>query len=125
MLIVLLCLLGVLENDVDLVLENYHMVQLHYLESHQVLDCLGLRAIGVGCDQQQGSIHHSCSCKHGRKEDLVAWAVAEGNVALQFQSRAASFVVADWVVFFVGREGFEAVGGGADWAFIDLGVGIS
>jgi hypothetical protein len=89
-----------------------------------MLDCLGLGAVYVCRNEEKGSVHDGCAGEHGREEDLVARAIAEGDVALEDKSGFAVLVVALGVVFFVGGVGLVAIGGGTGRAFEDLGVGV-
>jgi len=100
------------------------VLQLHYLQSHQVLDRLRLRTVHVRRNQQQGRVHHRRTSKHSREKDLVAGAVAEGDVALQHQRGLTALVVALRIVLLVTRKRLEAVGSSTLRAFENLGIGI-
>lgn len=90
-----------------------------------MLDCLGLGTVGVGGNQKESSVHYSCSGQHSGEEDLVARAVAEGDVALQDQGGLAAFVVAVRVVLLVRGEGLETIGGRAGRALEYFGIGVA
>ena len=90
-----------------------------------MFDGLGLGAVRIGGDEEDGRVHNCGSCEHCWEEDFVAGAVAEGDVALEGQAGFAVFVVAFGVVFFVGGVGFEAIWGWAGRAFEDLGVCVA
>lgn len=110
--------LGVLNDNVDFVLKNYYLVQVHDLNGSQVLACLRLWARLVACYQKQGRIHHCSSCKHSCHEDIVTWAVDKGHVSKQEEFCLA--VLALGLVLLVGFVRLVSLGSRAGWAFVQL-----
>ena len=115
--------LGVFGDDIDFVLQDDQVLQLHDLDSSQMFRGLWLRARFVSCDKKQSSIHDSCTSEHSCHENVVTWAIDKGNVASQEHDALASWAFGS--VFF--RRGIrtETVWSWALSAFIQLGVGIT
>jgi len=67
-------------DQVDLVLENQNVLQLHDFDGSQVLGGLWLRARLVAGDQQQRGVHDRGAVEHGGHQDVVAGAVDERHV---------------------------------------------
>jgi len=59
------------------------VLQLHDFNSSQVLTGLGLRAWLVSGDQKERRVHDSGTSKHGSHQDIMAWAIHEGDVSNQ------------------------------------------
>lgn len=68
---------GLLAHEVDLVLENDDVVQLHDLNGGQMLRGLGLRAGFVSGNKEEGGVHDSGARQHGAHENVVTRAVDE------------------------------------------------
>eukprot|EP00732_Lithocolla_globosa_P004645 Lithocolla_globosa_v1_NODE_4389_length_1447_cov_46.732759.p2 type:complete len:233 gc:universal NODE_4389_length_1447_cov_46.732759:364-1062(+) len=62
-------------HQIDLVLEDQNVFELHDLNGSQVLRGLGLRAGLVSCNQKQCSVHDGGTVQHGGHQDIVARAV--------------------------------------------------
>jgi hypothetical protein len=59
-------------DKVNLILQNYEMLEPHDFNSCEMLRRLRLWAAFIRCNQKQGSIHDSCSIKHCSHENVVA-----------------------------------------------------
>ncbi len=68
-------------DQVDLVLQDDDVLQLHDLHGGQVLAGLRLRARLVGRDQQQRAVHNRRAVQHGGHEDVVPCARARRVLA--------------------------------------------
>jgi hypothetical protein len=80
----------VLTNEVDFVLEDEDVLELHDLDRGQVLGGLGLRAGLVGGDEEEGGVHDGGTVEHRRHENVVTGAVDEGDVTVQKDDVQAS-----------------------------------
>lgn len=87
-------------DQVDLVLQDEQVLQLHDLHRGQVLGGLRLRARLVGGNEQQCCVHDSGTVQHGSHENVVPRAVDEGHVTH-----------ADELAFTAGASAREAVDG--------------
>ena len=67
-------------DQIDLVLQDEQVLQLHDLHRSQVLGGLRLRARLVRGNEQQRCVHDSGAVQHGGHEDVVPRAVDEGHV---------------------------------------------
>lgn len=65
-------------NEIDLVLEDEDVLELHDLDGGQMLRRLRLRARLVSGDEQQGGVHHRGSVQHGGHQNIVTGAVGRG-----------------------------------------------
>ena len=101
------------------------MLELHDLNSGQVLRGLGLGAGLVSGNQQEGGVHDCCSGEHGGHEDIVARAVDEGHMADEEQSGLAPCTGALGCILLLRPEGLEALGWGTGWALVELGVCVT
>jgi len=72
---------SLLFDQIDLVLENDNVLELHDLNSGQVLSRLRLGARLVACNEQQRGVHNSRTIKHGGHKNIVTRAIDERNVA--------------------------------------------
>lgn len=79
LLVVLVGLL--LADEVDLVLEDEDVLELHDLDRGEMLGRLRLRARLVGGDEEERGVHDGGAVEHGRHEDVVTGAVDERDVA--------------------------------------------
>mmetsp|Transcript_22709 Transcript_22709/g.45907 ORF Transcript_22709/g.45907 Transcript_22709/m.45907 type:complete len:498 (+) Transcript_22709:283-1776(+) len=70
-------------HQVDLVLENDDVLQLHDLNSGQMLRRLRLRAELVARHQQQRGVHDSRTVEHGGHENVMAWTIDKRHMAQQ------------------------------------------
>ena len=70
-------------DQIDFVLNDYDVLQLHDFNSRQVLTGLWLRAWLVSGDQKERRVHDSGTSKHGCHQDIMAWAIHEGDVSNQ------------------------------------------
>lgn len=68
---------SLLPHEINLVLENDDLVQLHNFDSCQVLRGLGLRARFVSGDKEKGGVHDGCTRQHGTHQNIVTRAVDE------------------------------------------------
>ena len=87
--------------QIQLVLEDDQVLELHDLHGRKVLARLGLRAGLVAGDQKESRIHDGGAVKHGRHEDVVSGTVDEGHVAKQGHGAAATGTFADGMGFCV------------------------
>ena len=81
-------------DQVDLVLQNDQVLQLHDLHGSEVLARLRLRAGLVSGDQQESRVHHSRSVQHRRHQHVVARTVHERHVAHQSHRASATRALA-------------------------------
>mmetsp|Transcript_7074 Transcript_7074/g.11916 ORF Transcript_7074/g.11916 Transcript_7074/m.11916 type:complete len:462 (-) Transcript_7074:120-1505(-) len=112
----------VLDNNINLVLQDDDLIQVHDLHRRQVLTRLGLGAGLVPRDQQQGRVHDRGARQHGGHEDIVTGAVDEGDVPEEEQ--VALTLLALGVVLLARLVGLEALGGRALGALVELRVGV-
>lgn len=70
-LVMFLC--GRLLDQIDLVLQDDDVLQLHNLNSGQMFTGLGLRAGFVGGNQQQSGVHDSGTVQHGSHKNIVSY----------------------------------------------------
>ena len=68
-------------DQVDLVLQDDDVLQLHDLDGGQVLARLRLRARLVAGDEEEGGVHDGSAVEHRRHQDVVSRAVHERHVA--------------------------------------------
>jgi len=61
------------------------VLQLHDINCDQVLTGLRLRVGLITSDEQQGSVHHCCTCQHGGHEGIVTGAIDERHMAHKHQ----------------------------------------
>ena len=69
--------LGLLD-EVDLILENDDVFELHDLDSGKMFRCLRLGARLISSNQQQGSVHNGSTVQHSGHQDVVSGTVNEG-----------------------------------------------
>ena len=86
---------------------------------------LRLRAGLVASHEEQGRVHDSRACEHGRHEDVVARAIDERDVSDQEELRLTPGRGALGAVFLVRAEGLEALRGLARRALVELGVRVT
>lgn len=99
------------------------MLEVHDIDSDEMLTCLRLRVGLISCNEQEGGIHDSRTSQHGRHEGIVTWTVDKRDMPRQHKWRVAMFAVHS---IGLGRvERCEAVGGWALNALVKLGVGIT
>ena len=115
--------LRVLCNDVDFVLEDDDVVQLHNLDCSQVLSGLRLRAGLVSRNQEKSGIHHCSASKHSCHQHVVSRAIYEGDVPEQLHLGAAGG--AECSVLLVRGIGVEAVWSGTLDALVELGICVT
>jgi hypothetical protein len=80
LLYILVLLLGntlFLHNQVYLVLNDNYVLELHDLDSGEMLTGLRLRARLVSCDQKKSRIHDCRTCKHSSHKHIMTWAINE------------------------------------------------
>ena len=94
-LIVLQC--TILPHQIDLVLEDDNVAQLHDFDGCQVLRRLGLRTCFIPSNEQESSIHDSCPGQHGTHQNIVARAINEAvqRLASTFFPPLFSLTLAD------------------------------
>lgn len=117
----------VFPHQIDLVLEDDDVVELHDLNGGQMLAGLRLRTAFVAGDEQQSGVHDGGTRQHGAHENIVTGAVDEGHMAQQTICSTTPIAFTGRVDLFFALEGLVA--GGA-WtlgvvAFVDFGVGVT
>lgn len=118
---------AVFPHQVDLVLQDDDVVELHDLDGGQVLAGLGLGARLVAGNQQQGGVHDGGARQHRAHENVVAGAVDEGDVALEAVGARAAVALAgrvDLLLALVGAVAGRARALGVV-ALVDLGVRVA
>ncbi|OSS54826.1 hypothetical protein B5807_01369 [Epicoccum nigrum] len=118
---------AVFPHQVDLVLQDDDVVELHDLDGGQVLRGLGLGAGFVAGNQQQGGVHDGGARQHGAHQNVVAGAVDERDVALEAVLALAALALAggvDLLLALVGPVACRARALGVV-ALVDLGVGVA
>lgn len=75
----ILLLSGLFSHQVDLVLQDNDLVQLHNLNSSQMLRGLGLRARLIASNQEQSGVHDCGTGQHGTHENIVTRAIDESD----------------------------------------------
>lgn len=68
---------SLLAHQVDLVLENDDLVELHDLNGGQMFGCLGLRARFVAGNEKQGGVHDGSARQHSAHENIVTGTIDE------------------------------------------------
>lgn len=118
---------AVLAHEVDLVLQDDDVVELHDLDGGQVLAGLRLGTRLVAGDEQQGGVHDGGARQHGAHEDVVAGAVDKRDVALEAVGARAAVALAlgvDLLLALVGAVARRARALGVV-ALVDFGVGVA
>lgn len=124
----LVLLLGLsLLHQVDLVLQNDDMFELHDLDGGEVLARLRLGTGLVAGDQEQGGVHDGGAVQHRRHEDVVAGTVDEADVPHQAEAAGAGGAQAGEMVVLGGAPGNVARGAGTlrIVAFVNLRVRVT
>ncbi len=118
---------GGLLDEIDLVLEDDDVLELHDLDGSQVLRGLRLRAGLIAGDEEESGVHDGGTVQHGGHEDVVAGAVDEGDVPHKAHHALAVGVVALEHVLLVAAVRAVAAGLLSEplVGFVDLGVGIA
>ena len=88
-------------DQVDLVLEDDDVLELHDLDSGQVLGRLWLGARFVTRDEKEGGVHDGSTVQHSGHQNVVARAVNERDMADEFHAVTTPWALARWVIFFV------------------------
>jgi hypothetical protein len=71
---------GLLLNEIDLILKDDDILELHNFHGGEMLGCLRLRAGLVASDEKESGVHDGSAVKHGGHENAVAGAVDEGDM---------------------------------------------
>jgi hypothetical protein len=87
-------------DQIDLILEDDDVLELHDLDRGQVLGRLRLRARLVPGDKEERGVHDGRTVKHGGHENVVAGAVDEGDVPDELHLVTAPGPLAGRVVLF-------------------------
>lgn len=118
---------SLLSHQIDLVLEDNDLVELHDLNGGQMLRGLGLGAGFVASNKEEGGIHDGGARQHSAHENIVTGAINEGDVTQQSVGAAAAVALAGGVNLLVALV--AAVAGRTRAlgvvAFVDLGVGVT
>ena len=122
-LVVLECLL--LLDQVDLVLEDDNVLELHDLDGGQVFACLRLRACLIAGNEEEGGIHDRCTVKHRGHQNIVTWAINERDMANELHSGIAAWTLAWGVIFLVGSVRPITAWSGASFIFALVDLRIS
>lgn len=69
-------------------LEDENVLELHDLDSGEMLGSLGLRTGLVGGDKKEGGVHDRSTVEHGGHENVVTRAIDKGDVAARTVSSA-------------------------------------
>ena len=96
---VLQCLL--LLDQVDLVLEDDDVFELHDLDGGQVFASLRLRARFIAGNEEKRSVHDCGTVKHGGHENVVTGAIDEGDMADELHAGVTAGALARRVVLLV------------------------
>lgn len=109
-------------DQIDLILQNNNILELHDLDRGEVLARLRLRARLVARDEQQRGVHHRRAVQHRRHQDVVPRAVHERDVAHELHARAAPRTLAWGTVLLVRPVGAVAPRARARFVFalVDL-----
>jgi hypothetical protein len=109
-------------HQVDFILQNNDVLQLHNLDSSKMFTRLRLRTRFIPGNQEKRGIHNRSTIQHGRHENIVPRAIDKGDVSQQIHFPTTAGTLAGRVLFFVGGEGFVAAGTGTCGvvAFVDL-----
>lgn len=92
-----MCRRAIFPHQIDLVLEDDDVVELHDFDGCKMLTRLRLWAGFVSGNEKQGSIHDSGSGQHSAHENIVTRTVHERDVSLQPICAFASFPLARWI----------------------------
>jgi len=87
-----LCSVLVFQNDINLVLKNNNVFQLHDIDSDQVLTSLRLRVRVVSCDEEQGCVHDCSTSKHSGHEGIVTGTIDKRDVSYKHEVRGATLI---------------------------------
>lgn len=113
----------VADDDVDLVLADDDLVEVHDLDGGQVLTGLVLRARLIACNQEQSTVHDSGTSKHRCHKHIVTRAVDEGDVAPKEELAAA--VLAGSLVLLLGSIRLVALWLWAFWTLEQFGIRVA
>ena len=70
---------SLLSHQVDLVLQNDNLIELHNFDGSQMFGCLRLRARFIAGNEQKGSVHDGGTRQHSTHENVVTGAVHESR----------------------------------------------
>jgi hypothetical protein len=70
-------------DQINLVLQDEDVLQLHDLDGSKMFTGLWLRTRLISSDEEQGCVHHRGAVQHGGHENVVTRTVHEGNMTHQ------------------------------------------
>lgn len=114
-----------LKDNIDFILYDEDIFEFHDLDGSEMLLGLGLGTGHISCNQEDGAVHDSGSRKHCAHENVVPWAIDEGDVSDKLHDTFTVFVITFYNISHVACVGFVALGFGTFWAPVDFGVSIS
>jgi len=88
--------------EIDLVLQDDDVFELHDLDGGEMFGCLRLRTRFVSGDEEQCGVHDGGAVQHRGHENVVARAVDEGYVSDELHAVSASGSFAGRIGFLVG-----------------------
>ena len=115
----------ILDDNINLVLQDDDLVEVHDLDGSEMLRRLRLRAGLVASNKQQRRVHDSCTGKHGSHEHIVTGAIDERHVSHEEERAAAARVLASLFVGRLGAEGKVALRRLTLEALVELSVGVT
>lgn len=69
-------------DQIDLVLQDDDILQLHNLDCSQMFRCLWLRAAFVSGHKKQSGIHDCCTVQHGSHQNVVTGTIDKRYVSM-------------------------------------------
>lgn len=79
----------IFDDNINFILQNNDLVEVHDLDGSKMLTSLRLGAWLVTSDEEEGGVHDSRSCQHCSHEDIVTWAIDEGDMSHEEEFRIA------------------------------------
>mmetsp|Transcript_19175 Transcript_19175/g.31929 ORF Transcript_19175/g.31929 Transcript_19175/m.31929 type:complete len:348 (-) Transcript_19175:199-1242(-) len=118
---------GSLSDEVDFVLQDHDVLELHDFDGSQVLRCLRLRATFVGSNEEEGGIHDGSTVQHGGHEDIVSGTVDKADVTDELHLAVASLTRALGIINAGTSKGLVAIRTGTAGVetLEDLCVGVT
>jgi len=113
----------ILNNDVNFVLKDNNLVQIHDLDCCQMLRSLRLRARLIASNKKKCRVHDCCSCEHSSHKDIVTWAIHERDVAHKEELVLAMLALCS--VLLIALIGLVALRSRADCAPVEFAVSIT
>lgn len=81
----------VFHYNINLVLQHDDVLETHDVNSNQMLSRLWLWIRLISCDEQECSVHNSCTSQHRSHESIVTWAINKRDMPVEYHISVAAF----------------------------------